>query len=200
MVAIIDYGMGNRASVQNALAFLGVESVVTDDPSVIAAASHLILPGVGAFGDGMKAIRERGLDRVMADEIGRGKPLLGICLGMQLLASKGEEGGSYDGLGFIPGTVKRLSVGSLRLPHVGWNDVVSKSGEELFRETERNIFYFVHSFALVADHSQDVIATCEYGSPFTAAVRRGNVMGVQFHPEKSQASGLQLLKNFLSLA
>ncbi|MCC6563345.1 imidazole glycerol phosphate synthase subunit HisH [Candidatus Uhrbacteria bacterium] len=199
MVAIIDYGMGNRASVQNALAFLGHESVVTQDPAVIAGASHLILPGVGAFGDGMKAIRERGLDKVMADEIANGKPLLGICLGMQLLASKGEEGGLHDGLGFIPGTVKRLSAGELRIPHVGWNDVTPKTGEALFTGTEPNIFYFVHSFALAADDASDVIATCDYGAPFVAAVRREKVMGVQFHPEKSQASGLRVLKNFLSI-
>ncbi len=200
MVAIIDYGMGNRASVQNALSFLGYESVVTQDPAMIAAASHLILPGVGAFGDGMKAIRERGLDKVMADEIAKGKPLLGICLGMQLLATKGEEGGLHDGLGFIPGTVKRLAAGELRMPHVGWNDVTPKAGESLFVGAEPNVFYFVHSFALAADDASDVIATCEYGSPFAAGVRRGNVMGVQFHPEKSQASGLRVLKNFLSLS
>jgi glutamine amidotransferase len=200
MIAILDYGMGNRASVQNALGFLGYESVVTRDPAVIASASHLILPGVGAFGDGMKAIRERGLDRVMTEEIAKGKPLLGICLGMQLLASRGEEGGSYEGLGCIPGVVKLLSAGELRIPHVGWNDVIPKAGENLFVGTEPNIFYFVHSFALVTDEASDVIATCEYGSPFAAAVRRGNVMGVQFHPEKSQASGLRLLKNFLDIA
>lgn len=199
MIAIIDYGMGNRASVQNALGFLGYESVVTQDPAVIALASHLILPGVGAFGDGIKAIRERGLDRVMAEEIAKGKPLLGICLGMQLLASKGEEGGSFEGLGLIPGIVKLLSAGELRIPHVGWNDVISNAGESLFVGTEPNVFYFVHSFALVADEGNDVVATCEYGRPFAAAVRRGNVMGVQFHPEKSQASGLRLLKNFLAI-
>ncbi|MCK9361073.1 imidazole glycerol phosphate synthase subunit HisH [Patescibacteria group bacterium] len=199
MIAILDYGMGNRASVQNALAFLGHESVVTQDPAVIAAATHLILPGVGAFGDGMKAIHERGLDRVMADEIAKGKPLLGICLGMQLLATKGEEGGLHDGLGFIPGTVKRLSAGEVRIPHVGWNDVTPKTGEALFLGTEPNVFYFVHSFALMADDTGDIIATCDYGMPFAAAVRRGKIMGVQFHPEKSQASGLRVLKNFLSI-
>lgn len=199
MIAILDYGMGNRASVQNALAFLGHESVVTQDPMIIGNATHLILPGVGAFGDGMRAIRERGLDRVMAEEIAKGKPLLGICLGMQLLASKGEEGGLHDGLGFIPGTVKRLTAGELRIPHVGWNDVAPKSDEVLFAGTEPNVFYFVHSFALKADDEADVIATCDYGSRFVAAVRRGNIMGVQFHPEKSQASGLRVLKNFLSI-
>lgn len=199
MIAILDYGMGNRASVQNALRFLGYESVVTHDPAVIESATHLILPGVGAFGDGMKAIRERGLDVVMKNAIDQGKPLLGICLGMQLLASKGEEGGEHAGLGFIPGTVKRIPAGKLRVPHVGWNDVTSKD-EELFKGTRPNVFYFVHSFALVADNQDDVIATCEYGSPFVAGVRRGKVMGVQFHPEKSQASGLQLLKNFLAIA
>lgn len=200
MIAILDYGMGNRASVQNALGFLGYESVVTQDPAVIALASHLILPGVGAFADGIKAIRERGLDRVMAEEIAKGKPLLGICLGMQLLASKGEEGGSFEGLGFIPGIVKRLSADELRIPHVGWNDVTPKAGENLFAGTGPDVFYFVHSFALVTDEASDVIASCEYGTPFVAAVRRGNVVGVQFHPEKSQASGLQVLKNFLALA
>jgi glutamine amidotransferase len=136
---------------------------------------------------------------VMADEIAKGKPSLGICLGMQLLASRGEEGGSHEGLGFIPGTVKRLSAGDLRIPHVGWNDVTPNAKEGLFIGTEPNVFYFVHSFALVADDVSDVIATCAYGSPFTAAVRRGKVMGVQFHPEKSQASGLCVLKNFLSI-
>lgn len=199
MIAILDYGMGNRASVQNALTFLGHESVVTQDAATIASATHLILPGVGAFGDGMKAIRERGLDQVMAHEIAKGKPLLGICLGMQLLASKGEEGGLHDGLGFIPGIVRRLAAGELRLPHVGWNDVTPKVGESLLIGAEPHVFYFVHSFALVPDDLQDVIATCEYGEPFVAGVRRGNVMGVQFHPEKSQGSGLGVLKNFLSI-
>lgn len=199
MIAILDYGMGNRASVQKALRFLGHDSVITADPAEIASASNLILPGVGAFGDGMKAIRERGLDHVMREETAKGKPLLGICLGMQLLASKGEEGGAHEGLGFIPGTVKRISAGDLRVPHVGWNDVVPKNGGGLFKGTEPNVFYFVHSFALVPDDESDVIATCDYGSPFVAAVRKGNVMGVQFHPEKSQASGLRLLKNFLAI-
>ncbi len=199
MIAILDYGMGNRASVQNALRALGRDSVITAEPSVIADATHLILPGVGAFGDGMKAIRERSLDHVIREEAANGKPLLGICLGMQLLAEKGEEGGDHTGLGLIPGVVKRLPserIG-LRLPHVGWNDVVPNAGESLFEGTEPNVFYFVHGYALVPESPADAIARCEYGSPFVAAVRRGSVFGTQFHPEKSQASGLRLLKNFL---
>ncbi|MDO8620289.1 MAG: imidazole glycerol phosphate synthase subunit HisH [bacterium] len=201
-VAIIDYGMGNVGSVLNALAYLKVPALVTRNAEEIRCASHIILPGVGAFGEGMRNLREYGLIPLLEEVRQAGKPLLGICLGMQLLASVGEEGGEHEGLGFIPGRVRRFKVdeANVRVPHIGWNDVSPTADAVLFRNVSPLIFDFVHSFHLVPEDSAVVSATCNYGEEFVVAVQKGSVFGVQFHPEKSQKSGLAVLNNFLNYA
>ncbi len=201
-VAIIDYGMGNVGSVVNALAFLRVPVLVTRDAQEIRRASHIILPGVGAFGEGIHNLQKFGLIPILQEAVGMGKPFLGICLGMQLLASSGEEGGVHEGLGFIPGRVRRFQVdeAKVRIPHIGWNDVSPKGNAFLFKNVSPLIFYFVHSFHLVPQDKDVVSATCNYGEEFVVAVEKGSVFGVQFHPEKSQKSGLAVLTNFLNYA
>lgn len=202
-VAIVDYGMGNVASVRNAFLLLGAEATITARAEDFREATHIVLPGVGAFGDGMRNLRENGLVDILAREaLERKKPFLGICLGMQLLADAGEEGGENAGLGWIHGRVRRFRVdeSAFRIPHVGWDDVTPSSEELLFKGVASSVFYFVHSFVFDAADALDVAATCEYGERFTAGVRHGNVVGMQFHPEKSQKSGLSFLKNFLEMA
>ena len=199
MIAIVDYGMGNVKSVLNALKLIGVPATLTADPHDLERSTHLILPGVGAFPDGMQALSERGLIPLLSREIQeKRKPFLGICLGMQLLADHGEEGGSTQGLGWIAGKVRRLRVGSERLPHIGWNNVAFGENPLLSNITDPT-FYFVHSYVFVPAERHAVIGTCEYGETFAAILQQGNVFGTQFHPEKSQKSGLALLKNFASL-
>jgi len=202
VIAIVDYGMGNLKSVQNALEYLGGRAVVTRDHRVIAEASRLILPGVGTFGDAMDNLRRMGLVALLNHEVTVArKPVLGICLGMQLLARLGMEYGQHMGLSWIDAEVALLPVptAGLKLPHVGWNDV-DAIDHALFAGVPRNTatFYFTHSYAMRCVHPDDVIGWCDYGEPFAAAVCRGNVAGVQFHPEKSQDNGLQLLTNFLT--
>lgn len=202
MITIIDYGMGNVRSVENALRYLGVASVLSSAHADIEQGSHLILPGVGAFPDGMSNLKKRGLVPVLEKEVFRKKkPFLGICLGMQLMAEDGEEGGVHKGLGWISGTVRRFRVDTkkFRIPHVGWNDVAPKEHAVLFRGISPPIFYFVHSFFLVPTDPNTIAATCTYGEGFTAAVQKENIFGTQFHPEKSQKSGLAVLRNFLNL-
>lgn len=201
MIAIVDYGMGNVASVRNALKFLGIESVITSRFEDFRAATHIVLPGVGAFADGMKELHARGLIEILSEEVHvKRKPFLGICLGMQLLGSEGVEGGATPGIGWIPGSVRRLTLdeATFRLPHIGWDTVTIAQETPLFSDVPSQDFYFVHSFVLKPENAADIAATCEYGVPFAAAVQRGNVFGVQFHPEKSQKGGLALLKNFVS--
>ena len=203
MIAIVDYGMGNVRSVCNALDFLGEEAVITADRQALARADRLILPGVGAFGDAMRQLRERQLVDALTREVReQGKPLLGICLGMQLLARCSSEHGDHDGLGWIDADVRRLALpdDTLKVPHVGWNDVTPTTCHPLFFGLKRGefCFYFVHSFHVVCDGPAAVAATCDYGETFTAAVCRDNIFATQFHPEKSQDNGLQLLKNFAS--
>lgn len=201
MIAIVDYGMGNRASVRNALTLLGKDPVITDTAEDLSRATHIILPGVGAFGDGMSELRRRNLVQLLNTEVvEKKKPLLGICLGMQLLGSVGEEGGIHDGLGLVPGRVRRLSVDeqAYRLPHIGWN-TVEHTKNPLFEGIPTADFYFVHSYVLVPEVSSHVIATTDYGERCTVAVRKNNVWGVQFHPEKSQTYGLKLLENFSNI-
>jgi glutamine amidotransferase len=202
MIAIVDYGMGNVASVKNALNFLGAEAAVTSNPADFEQATHIILPGVGAFGDGMRNLRERGLIPVLSREaLERKKPFIGICLGMELLADIGEEGGENIGLGWIAGRVRHLRIDEkeLRLPHIGWNDVTPRPTARLFAGVVSPVFYFVHSFVLEPDDDAITVATCEYGETFVAGVERENIFGTQFHPEKSQKSGLAVLRNFLDL-
>ena len=203
MVAVIDYGVGNLFSLCSSLSAIGAEAVVTDDPAVLAAADRIILPGVGAFGDAADKLRERGLFDVLRDLAAKGKPLMGICLGMQLLFEKGFEYGEHEGLGLIRGEVRPIAEvipADLKIPHIGWN-ALHFVGEKssIFRYlNEGDFVYFVHSF-YGAECEESVIATTEYGARLTAAVRSGNVWGVQFHPEKSGDVGLNILKAFCEI-
>jgi imidazole glycerol-phosphate synthase subunit HisH len=202
MIAIINSGIGNIGSVRRALAELGADSVVADSPEVLETADRVILPGVGSFADGMSVMRENGwVEPLRKAVVEHGTPLLGICLGMHLLAESGTEGGDIPGLGLIPGRIVRLdAIGcGERIPHVGWNDVrLCQPGHPLFAGIpSRTDFYFVHSYAYAETTAEDVIGEIDYGVPVTAVVGRGNVYGTQFHPEKSSKAGIRLLRNFL---
>ena len=196
MIGIIDYGAGNLRSVQKALEYLGFSSVVSDLPEVLERADKIILPGVGAFPDAMGAIKGKGLDAVIYDALRLKKPFLGICLGMQLLFDNGCENGFAEGLGILPGRIKRLKPG-LKIPHMGWNklDIIKK--EPLFTDLPDEAYaYFVHSYYLQAQDNGIVSATCFYGEDISIAVQSENIFGLQFHPEKSGETGLIILKNF----
>ncbi len=201
-IGIVDYGLGNLRSVRGAVERLGHEAQVTADADALAAADRLILPGVGAFGDGMKNLRARGLDTALTALVRDGKPILGICLGFQLLARGSTEFGEHEGLGWVPAHVERLAPAdtTLRVPHVGWNDLEQTKASPLYDDVPAEaLFYYVHSYRMVADSDEIVVGRCDYGGPFVAAIAHGNIFGVQFHPEKSQAHGLTLLGNFLDL-
>ena len=195
MIAIIDYGMGNLRSVQKAFEFLGYEAVITDSPEVIASASHVILPGVGAFEDAMHRIRETQLDKALFRATADGKPVLGICLGMQMMFEHSDENGHFDGLGLFPGTITRLEEHGLKIPHMGWNTLSTRDCP-LFDAGDDPCVYFVHSYCMADVSDEWTAATCDYGQTFTAAICRGNVMATQFHPEKSGEAGLRMLKRF----
>ena len=199
MVAIIDYGVGNLFSLKSSLSFIGVDAVVTGDPSVIAASDRIILPGVGAFEDAANKLRKNGLDKVIYEEVGKGKKLLGICLGMQMLFEESHEYGVHKGLGLIKGKVVAMKgriPDRLDIPHMGWNALKFHNPSPIFKYiNEGDCVYFVHSyFADGCDES--LIASAEYGIRITAAVQSGNVYGCQFHPEKSGNVGLKILKAF----
>lgn len=201
MIAIIDYGMGNVRSLANAVEFTGHDAVITSDTQVIGDSRKIILPGVGAFGDAMSALRSRGLDEILYREVmEKKKPMLGICLGLQLLGKSSEEHGYHEGLGWIDADVVRFNSGqTLKIPHIGWNDIEIADPDPLFaglKENER-VFYFVHSFYMKCRKESDVSACCEYGIQFAAAIRHENIVATQFHPEKSQDNGIHLLGNFL---
>lgn len=202
-VVIIDYGMGNLGSVRRAFEECGASNVVvSDDPKSLSDATHIVLPGVGAFADGMAHLRSKGWDEEMSSQIKQGVPMLGICLGMQLLAETGYEGGQTRGLGFIPGNVNRLIPQNTqtRIPHVGWNEVYERRPSVLFKGVSPGTdFYFVHSFHLAPLKDEAVIGTTPYCGDFVSAVQSGNIFGVQFHPEKSSKAGFQILRNFLSV-
>ena len=205
MIAIIDYGVGNLFSLKSSFAAIGAETVVTGDPEAIKNADKLILPGVGAFGDAAELLRKDGLDKLVCEEASNGKPLLGICLGMQLLFDYGLEYGRHEGLGLIPGSVRPIAdyiPAELKIPHIGWNALhfpAGKPANPLFKYIqEGDCVYFVHSFCGV-DCTDSIIATAEYGADLTAAVARDNVYGVQFHPEKSGNVGLNILRAFCEL-
>lgn len=202
MLAIIDYGVGNLFSLQCSLKKIGVDAVVTKDAQVIKSADRIILPGVGAFGDAINKLRSTGLVDTIKEEAEKGKPFLGICLGMQLLFEKGYEYGVHDGLGFLKGNVVPLEgkiPAELNVPHMGWNGLDFKCDSPIFKYTNEGDFvYFVHSF-YATDCDDSVIATSEYGIPVTAAVGKGNIFGCQFHPEKSGDVGLNILKAFCEL-
>ena len=199
MVAIVDYGVGNLFSLESSFAAIGVEVIVTADADVLRHADQIILPGVGAFGDAAEKLRKTGLDIVLKELAAAGKPLMGICLGMQMLFEKSYEYGEHDGLGLIPGKV--VPIGDvipkdLKIPHIGWNGLHFKQENPLFADvSEGDCVYFVHSF-YAADCESSVVATAEYGEELTAAVAKGNVFGCQFHPEKSGKVGLAILKAF----
>ena len=199
MIAIVDYGMGNLRSVQKALELLGAEAVVTDDPALLDAAQGVILPGVGAFGDAEKNLKTRQLAAPVLRQVEKQKPLLGICLGMQLLFDESEEMGHHQGLGLLPGRVVRFPEGELKVPHIGWNQLHGARGAPLEGIAPEAYAYFVHSYYVAAEEPSDVLATTEYGVDFASVVARGLIWGAQFHPEKSQEVGLRLLENFSRL-
>lgn len=201
MLAIINYEMGNLRSVQKALEKVGHDAVVTDDPAQIAAADKLVLPGVGAFADAIAALREKRLVEPIQQAIADGRPFLGVCLGMQLLFDVSHEDGEHQGLGVVPGRVVKFDVPrELKVPHMGWNQAAFAKPTRLFSGVQDNAyFYFVHSYYVVPEDEGVVAARCDYGSPFCAAIERDNLFATQFHPEKSQADGLRVLKNFAEL-
>lgn len=202
MTAILDYGVGNLFSLCSSFEKIGEEAVVTSDVSVIEKADRLLFPGVGAFRDASQKLKETGLDEVLKKEAAKGKPILGVCLGMQLLFEKSFEYGEYEGVGLIKGSVCPLSdiVEGLKIPQMGWNALEFKNGTHpLFKYIkEGDYVYFVHSY-YAAECEEDTIAVCEYGAPVTAAVARKNVMGCQFHPEKSGDVGLNILRAFCEM-
>jgi len=202
VIALVAYGRGNIRSVENALTRIGCEFRTITDPREVAAADKLVLPGVGAFGDCMSAFRAKGFEPAVLDHVARGKPLLGICVGMQMLAESGHEFGIHAGIGLIRGRVAQIprTDNTLRLPHVGWNALVPRKDCPLLHDLPGDrTAYFVHSFHLVAADPADISAVVEYGGSVTAAVSVPPVFGMQFHPEKSQEVGLRILSNFAAL-
>ncbi|MBA2503952.1 MAG: imidazole glycerol phosphate synthase subunit HisH [Pyrinomonadaceae bacterium] len=196
-VAIIDYGVGNLRSVEKAFAAVGTKAIISHDERTLGAAERLVLPGVGAFGACMKELRARGFDELLRERVANETPLLGICVGMQMLFDESEEFGETPGLGLLRGRVRRFGK-HLPVPHVGWNQISARDrSHPLLREVENGaFFYFVHSYYCAAEDQRDVLGLTDYGASYASVVARGNVCGVQFHPEKSQADGLQLLRNF----
>ena len=196
MIAIVDYGRGNLRSAQKALEKLGFEAVISGEPAVISEAKGVILPGVGAFADAMRQLRELGLAEPVLEAIRSGKPFLGICLGMQVLFEQGEEHGVHQGLGVFPGRVVKFPPGP-KVPHMGWNQLNLKQDTPLLTGfPEGGACYFVHSFYASPADRDIVLATSDYGLEFPAVVGRGKVFGVQFHPEKSSSLGMKILENF----
>jgi len=201
VIVIIDYGMGNLRSVKNALDFLGLENKVSSDPEAIRSANALILPGVGAFPDAMETIEKLSLDKLIKEEVNNNKPLLGICLGMQLLFENGFEGLERKGLGLLKGSIVKMKddkKNNIKIPHIGWNNLIYNKKDELFKSIEEGKFvYYVHSYFAQGYRDEDLVAYSEYGeNKIPGIVRCKNVMGAQFHPEKSGTVGLNILKNF----
>ena len=196
MIAIIDYGMGNLASVRNALGKLGYAAFTASEPDEILKADKVILPGVGAFEDAIKNLRRRGMDNCVKELVAAQVPLLGICLGMQLLFSESEENGIHEGLDIIPGRVIRFNT-QLKVPHMGWNDISINPASRILKGIpDHSYFYFVHSYFVQPEDKSVIAATCNYGIDFTCVVEKDNLFAAQFHPEKSSDMGLRILKNF----
>jgi glutamine amidotransferase len=197
-IAVLDYGMGNRRSVEKAIQHIGARAIVTSDHSELRAAAGLVVPGVGAFPRAMQSLRELGLDELVRERVTAGTPVLGVCLGMQLAFDHSSEQGGADGLGIVAGEVRSLDAAALKLPQIGWNEVrfTDPDSPLVAALAQRPAFYHVHSFAPVPVHEEDILGTAEYGGRFVTAVRHGSFYGVQFHPEKSSAAGLRLLANF----
>lgn len=206
MIAVIDYNMGNLQSVLNAFRLLGENVIATRKQEDLQSSSAIVLPGVGAFGDGMQNLEKLGLIPALQEEVlNKKKPFLGICLGMQLLATTGTEYGNHRGLGWVRGTtdIIRPSDDSYKVPHMGWNEIHIKDHEGLFKDIEQDsVYYFVHSYSLRPASSERgfVTSTCQHGEEIVASVEKDNIFGVQFHPEKSQGAGLKLLENFVSIS
>jgi len=201
MIAIVDYGMGNLLSVANMLRKIGGDAKITSDPGIISSSEGVILPGVGHFGKAMERIKNSGLDEVLQKKVIEDKaPLLGICLGMQLLMEKSEEGNS-EGLGWIPGEVVKFNTeeAAIKIPHMGWDRVQPRASSHLFDNLSEARFYFVHSYYVKCRNDENVLGTTDYGTTFTSSVIKDNIAGVQFHPEKSHKFGMQLLINFLKI-
>jgi glutamine amidotransferase len=203
MITIVDYGMGNLRSVHKAFEHLGFRAEVTADPRKVEDAQRLVLPGVGAFGDCIANLRAQGFVEAIHSHIESGRPFLGICLGLQVLFDKSEEFGTHAGLGIIPGTVERFAEDmheqgeALKIPHMGWNQIEIERDCPLLHGVENGSYvYFVHSYHVVPARREEILTTTEYGIRFCSAIWRDNVMATQFHPEKSQAVGLKILKNF----
>jgi glutamine amidotransferase len=200
-VAIVDYGMGNVRSLMNALEYVGEDALITDDVGAMAEADRIVLPGVGAFGDAMAAIRAKGLREPLTRlALEQRKPILGVCLGMQLFAKRSHEHGLHEGLGWLDADVLPLDVAPpAKVPHVGWNELAFDPADWLLAgiPAQQTDFYFVHSFHMVCNDPADLVATTDHGGAVTAIVRRDNLVAAQFHPEKSQDNGLQLLQNWL---
>ena len=198
-MVIVDYGVGNLFSLKSSFAFIGQEVTVSGDRDVIAKADRIILPGVGAFADAAEKLRKSGLDQVIIEETAKGKPLLGICLGMQMLFEKSYEFGETEGLGLIPGTVELMTPPDLLIPQIGWNKLEMNEKHKLMEGLDDDTYvYFVHSFAAVCDGS-NVASYTDYGGRVPACVFNGNVCGCQFHPEKSGEAGLQIIRNFAAM-
>jgi glutamine amidotransferase len=196
-IAIVDYGMGNRRSVEKALVRVGARPEITADHDAIRAADGLVVPGVGAFPRAMANLGDLGLDELLSERVAAGVPLLGVCLGLQLLFEESDELGGAQGLGFLPGRVEQLDAGGRKLPHIGWNLVTFRRPSALIEGLPpATPFYHVHSFAPVPARVEDVVGTSEYAAPFVSVVDRPPIYGVQFHPEKSSGAGLRLLENF----
>ena len=201
MIAIIDYGAGNLRSVRNTLTHLGAQVVTASTPDQLAGASKIVLPGVGAFGAGINALRAAGFEEPIKQAVAAGVPLIGICLGMQYLFESSDEMGQHRGLGLLPGRVTRFPADGPKVPHIGWNQLHIRSAENglLAGLASGSYAYFVHSYYVEAGDEADVLATTDYGIEFASVVGRGNVFGIQPHPEKSQAVGLRILRNFLEM-
>ena len=198
-IVLIDAGTGNLRSVQKALEAVGANVLRTDDPKKVVSGGRVVLPGVGAFGDFMSGLRARGLEEAVNDTVRRGIPLLGICVGMQALFEIGEEMGEHKGMGLLQGKVVKFADSlSVKIPHTGWNQLEARNDARLFDQVNDGAYvYFNHSYYCLPQNSSDVLATTDYGINYACAVQRENIFGVQFHPEKSQAIGLKILKNFL---
>lgn len=201
-VAIIDYGVGNLRSVQQAFRYLDVEVHIISDPDHLESFTHLVLPGVGSYRRGMLSLKERNLDKAICQQVGLGKPLLGICLGMQLLAQRSSEDGETTGLGLINGDVDKFSFNpsesELKIPNVGFSSIEPVTNSNLFNGLGEQVdFYFTHSYRLQSEDKEAIAATSWHGESYVAAIEKGSLVGTQFHPEKSQANGLKLLKNFI---
>lgn len=199
MVAIIDYGMGNVASVQKALNFLNIKSVITNDHSIIKDSSIILLPGVGSFAQGMENLNLLNLVDLLTEEVvNKKKPFLGICLGMQLIMESGNEPYECKGLGWVEGEVKKIELSKLKIPHMGWNNI-KVVNNKYYNKIENTDFYFIHSYHVKTLNDNDIAATVNYGFEIVASIQKNNIFATQFHPEKSQFAGLSLLKNFFDL-